>query len=556
MGLSEASNDMKTRGLSLGLFCACFFCIEVIRGSPITPLHQQTISRTATSRVVALPLSGIFPLSNLIASPTAVLNVSDILNDGRIPIGTGVNSVTGAMASTAVDVTGMQMNSVGETQGLTAGNKLVYTFKQVDSLDQVKQQFGMSLSESVGLGFFSESAGYSFFQQSAYNSYSNYVFIHAEVKNPERVLDPPPLLPSAKQFVSQGAVKFGEQYGDEFVYGVQSGGSFTAIISVQSSSSEDQNKASAQLQLSLPIGVGGDAEFSQAIQALKSFNRIQIYIERNGGLSAVPSLDELQKGALNFEQEVVENPVIYALLTTSYLHVKDAAVPFAVAQSTEILNEEVDFAQIASWIESGYELRGNIAYIRDHLDEFQIGPNTDLDGMGHKVESEITRLGIEANKCAANPGNYTLPSAPDYPNVAAIHAAPAPPAPPPPTSAPKPTGRTFGLNVSVAPNFVNAPPPQGLDQTSLPCVIYRVPESLQGADVTITSINVHNYGIYALQLGAANYITNGDQSVFLCTGSQQSQNVKVHLLPGEEIIARVLANPPVTVSFTGSIQEQ
>jgi hypothetical protein len=61
---------------------------------------------------------------------------------------------------------------VGEGAGVTPGNKIVYTFKQIDSVDAVKNQFGMSSSASVGLGYFSGSAGVQFLQQSDFNSYS------------------------------------------------------------------------------------------------------------------------------------------------------------------------------------------------------------------------------------------------------------------------------------------------------------------------------------------------------------------------------------------------
>ena len=131
----------------------------------------------------------------------------------------------------------------------------------------------MSATASVGLGFFSGSASVQFLQQNDYSSYSNYVFIHSEIQDPKQIIPPPPLLDSARPFLAERAVKFGEQYGDQFVYGVQTGGSFTAIIEIQSSSSSEHSSTATQVQASLPFGIGGDVEFAKTVDALNSSGR-------------------------------------------------------------------------------------------------------------------------------------------------------------------------------------------------------------------------------------------------------------------------------------------
>ena len=293
----------------------------------------------------------------------------------RLSIGDGYNSATSEPGGNCVAFDPGHESDDLYTPGGVTGQKTLYDFFEISSLDQLKTVLNVSASASFGYGVFSGDASTSFMRSGTYNAFNNYLFVRVRVTNPTEMLKKKSLSRAALQYAAEN--RFFETCGNEFIYARTSGGDLTGIIEISSSSVEEHDKASASVNVAVNgfLASGrGSAAFSQALDSLKSTTQTRVHIIKNGGLGDIPDIDSLKTAALQFPGSVQltsGHPVIALLITESYVTTDN--LPSTL--NFNLVRFQMDtLPRLAAWLDQCYQIRGDLTYIQSHPSQFYVKP--------------------------------------------------------------------------------------------------------------------------------------------------------------------------------------
>jgi hypothetical protein len=192
-------------------------------------------------------------------------------------IGIGVASATGSPMALAA------IGAVTPPQVGTGGSGS-FTFRRVDSTEELETELGISADVSAGVGLFSGSASFDFSKQCKIQSSSLAVLVAARETFAFEQMDSPELSPAAAKLVSEGKTRqFSEQFGDYFVRGTSTGGRFIGVIRIDTKSK--QSKTDVDLALSGSYGLTISAEVRAKVsETLKTANaRVEAFYIFDGG---------------------------------------------------------------------------------------------------------------------------------------------------------------------------------------------------------------------------------------------------------------------------------
>lgn len=167
-----------------------------------------------------------------------------------------------------------------------------------------------------------------------------------------------------------GAALFRYYCGDAFVIGFNKGGIFSTMISVTSSTSQEQSEADLAVSASSPSGKieGGQKEF---FDKRHKSNQLKIEVIRKALEESIPdisNIDGLISYALAYPEKLAKLPIlpIRNIYTADYLLL--------------LLEESKEMGPTPDWIKTlGAEFeylldltryRANLVYIRDHKDQY------------------------------------------------------------------------------------------------------------------------------------------------------------------------------------------
>src|SRR5687768_10685591 len=169
-----------------------------------------------------------------------------LMRDGY-DIGIGVASATGSpMALGAVGaVTPPQVGTGGSGS---------FTFRRIDSTEELETELGIGADVSAGIGLFSASASFDFSKQCKIQSSSLTVMVAARETFAFQQMDSPQLSEAAARLVETGRQdRFAGQFGEYFCRGIGTGGRFIGVVRVDTKSK--QSKSDVDLALSGSYGL-------------------------------------------------------------------------------------------------------------------------------------------------------------------------------------------------------------------------------------------------------------------------------------------------------------
>src|SRR5690554_1846486 len=181
-------------------------------------------------------------------APVDVDIVENDLNTDRLAYGQGSNAITGLQAGVPVMFEGPE--DIAPVVA-SSGQTVEFTLEQITSLEQFHLTFSGSAAASLGVGIFEGSASAQFFSSRIVHSYSLYVYVDVVVKNPAVVLKRSRFTPQAKQVIQKGAKEFLSYAGNCYVYGIRTGGRFTAIAEFQSKTEEEYKATAASVSAAI-----------------------------------------------------------------------------------------------------------------------------------------------------------------------------------------------------------------------------------------------------------------------------------------------------------------
>ena len=158
----------------------------------------------------------------------------------------------------------------------------------VTSESDIARALGINGSASFGNGIFSADASVQYLSSSNVTQYSSYLMVTSTNKNAQQLLTRYHLTSDAKKALKQGLPQFVALCGDQFVSGVVTGGSLSAVISASSKTTAEQIDANATLHAA---GWGGSVDIStqSKLQTYLSNGRLDIKVIRQGPAEPSPT---------------------------------------------------------------------------------------------------------------------------------------------------------------------------------------------------------------------------------------------------------------------------
>lgn len=333
--------------------------------------------------------------------------------------GMGVNFLNGSIAGKAVDP------GLPTPPTLAAGQTVRYTLNIINSFEDLYSSLGIAVDASGRFGLFSASAKFSFANESKFNSQSTFVLARCVVENAFTQVEGAHLAPDSDGYnlLKQGKQDlFQERYGDGFVRGLQTGGEYFAIISVTSTTREEQESIAASLSAKyggLFASVSVDANLDSQTKSKMSQSQIQVSTYQRGGLGDETSITADVEGVMArlkaFPAQVKNNPVPYSAQLARYLTIPlpDGPNPIDIENQREALQA---YAGTRLQIQS---LINDINFVQTHPDLFVAPPSAALLNTWQVfLSDELTRVTRQASTCSDHPVDgcpsipFTLP--PDY----------------------------------------------------------------------------------------------------------------------------------------------
>jgi len=307
-------------------------------------------------------------------------------------IGIGVASATGSP---------MALGAVGEVTPpqVGPGGSGSFTFRRVDSNEELESELDISADVSAGIGLFSASASFDFSKKCKIQSSSLTVVVAAKETFAFQQMDSPRLTDPAARLVEEGKkAQFAEQFGEYFVRGINSGGRFVGVVRIDTKSK--QSKTDVDLALSGSYGLTMSADVRAKIsETLKTASaRIEgFYIHDGGEVTTrltsndpVELLSQLYKAMDEWTASISSKAKAYTVTLAPYV-IALGPDPPNVAEFEHQRDILIRCAKLRSQTLDKLNL---IDYILDpnHMNEFEIVPppqGPDLAGLQAALAGDL-----------------------------------------------------------------------------------------------------------------------------------------------------------------------
>jgi hypothetical protein len=331
-------------------------------------------------------------------------SMAEIPMGSQLYIGKGVDSDTGQVFGCAIDFDSVQSAGPGQIVSLR--------LESISSSREMAETLNVKASASITAGW-GASAEFSMTQSKEVNSYYTYALVRVVVKNPAQTLRNPRLRPQAQTLLEQhGWNAFADAYGWEYVDGFISGGSYYALLEIQTSSQKEQDAVKAKLS-GFYGPFSASAEFQQSLKDIAKTTVINVSVTRTGGSGQMVAtdLDGMLREATSFPATALAAPVPVIALTAEYQHtvpLPDVPPPDSLprTQQRETLHD-LGVAYLAL-----RDYRANLQFVLAHLAEFDEFRGMQPPELQQKraeyqtsleqVAQELDRIVELATKCAAD----------------------------------------------------------------------------------------------------------------------------------------------------------
>ena len=233
------------------------------------------------------------------------------MND-QFYIGRGVDPDTGKTFKVAIEF--------DPPQPAAAGQDVTLMLQSITSSQELAESLSISMSASISKGVWGGSAGFNMMRSRTVNKYYTYALVNVEVKHPALTLRNPRLTQEAeKKLKNEGWSAFVSLYGEEYIEGIISGGSYYAMIEIQTKDESEQQSVKAKLS-------GHYGTITSSVSVQKTFSDIKremavnVFLCQSGGSGDVLeiTLEDMMKQAVNFPALVNTKPSSVFALTAEY----------------------------------------------------------------------------------------------------------------------------------------------------------------------------------------------------------------------------------------------
>jgi hypothetical protein len=212
------------------------------------------------------------------------------------------------------------------------GQRVEYDLDLVSSTRELRKKMQASASASFSFGVYAGSADASYLKEQQFSQLNQYLVATVKVLNATYTFRPLNLTKSGVKAFKKGLPNALEACGNEYVAGLQEGGSLYLLLEIASSSLAEKEELS--IKVNAAIGVfRASGKLDQALEVLEKEQRVRMKLFRAGGQDASPqaSLPEAIEYARTFPLKVrpkpLGNPFPIKALTADYNTTVEKPVP-------------------------------------------------------------------------------------------------------------------------------------------------------------------------------------------------------------------------------------
>ena len=328
----------------------------------------------------------------------------------QIPIGNqfitgrGVNSLSGRTYNTAIEFDAPSPETLGQSK--------VLLFEAVTSSRELTQKMSISASASLNMGDWGGSAGFKLTQSRQINNYYTYALIQVLVLNPPILLRNPRLNPDAiGKLSNEGWDAFAEAYGWEYIEGIVTGGSYYALIEIQTKSEQDQLDVKGKIGgFYGPFGASAEAE--TMLREIANSTSVNVMVAQSGGAGDAfeTTLEEMMEQARNFPSLVVNSPVPIFALTAEYKNT--VLLPPVPAQNSLVrIQQKNTLEDLGNLYLKLRDYKANLEFILDNFiafDDFRALEIDELAAIKEKYANSLQSCAEELNKIVSSASACSL----------------------------------------------------------------------------------------------------------------------------------------------------
>ncbi|MDZ8078761.1 MAG: hypothetical protein RMX35_06620 [Nostoc sp. DcaGUA01] len=321
--------------------------------------------------------------------------------------GVGYDSLSGKVRGEGVIRSEPQVIEGGE------GQKISFQLCQVTTTQELAKYLEIHLSASINVALYgSGSLKAKYLSEHKINKFSTYLLVRVVVKNPWRQMLSIKLNNDAQQLLKKNPETFRQSYGDEFVKGLISGGEYFAILDVEATNQEEQQKISNSIRAEGSTWEVAGA-FKNSISKIAKNSSIKVISEQLGGsdTTVTQSVEEIINRAVNFPDKVREKAIPYQAIFLDYKAI-------AGAQGTnliDITNQRQVIEKLWNYRMKCLDILSNIEYVLNNSEHFYFFSHQDLNNRANEIRAQINNITDRASECANNyracklPTDFTIP---------------------------------------------------------------------------------------------------------------------------------------------------
>lgn len=333
--MNALMTKIKTVGMVLPVF------VILLSGCPSNKSKEDSDALYT----VQIPID--FPLNQL--------NAYTDISDDRYRVGQGFKTGTYEIVQTAIDTTKMTMET---TVPSSQGGGTTVSYEYAEDYSSLKSSMGLNVSLNAKIGWFSTNSSMQSLQSTVQNGLSNFLVATISVSNQTKNLKNPSLTQEAEKLLKKDPVKFYENYGDQFISGIVTGGTIHVIYEFFSTSLEEKKSLAVNVKMkaqSLVNSLQAVVDYTNSLETEHKNKKVKVSIIRVGDKSDLPSdnIDSLLKFIRTFPSKVTPisgNAAFLKFVTQKYTSaVRNSLLAGKQNDMDKLADQQRKVFQLLSW---------------------------------------------------------------------------------------------------------------------------------------------------------------------------------------------------------------
>jgi hypothetical protein len=323
------------------------------------------------------------------------------LYESGLVLGSGHDSISNEIHDVSVVRTPLE--------SLGGGQVVTFSLERVTSHEELAKKLDVSAEAQMGNAVSGGgSIAAAFHNSIKVDNYSIYLLVNVKVVNSHKKMTGLRLTTDAFDLLNvSGEDEFRRRYGDEFVVGATTGGSFFCLFQMHTHSEEEKTNLEVSLNVNGSAGSWSAAgDFKTAINTARAISQITVFaIQSGGNVVQHDTPDEIVNQALNFPDQVNasgDQSIAYFVEMLSY-----KSLPLPPGRNPiDIRGQKDVIPHLAKRYSVLLDLLNSVQYVVDHQNEFIFTPELTVEVVTNQIEKLEEALDLVKGAASACYNDY------------------------------------------------------------------------------------------------------------------------------------------------------